>query len=168
MLTILHQYIGAANIKKIREIWFLLLPVCNSLPIGRTDMFPPIYWWNWHVCINILVQLELLPPEHWWNHVSCTIILVVTYAQKFKKGSILNRQCAAMLAAPIMGHGVIFTLFSVYSWHIFSQLLITFEGGVWEGNASYWPSIMRNFCWVAVWHGLIVKDDISTNGWQIC
>jgi len=32
-LTILHQYIGAADIKKILKILFLVLPVCN-LPIG--------------------------------------------------------------------------------------------------------------------------------------
>jgi hypothetical protein len=65
-----------------------------------------------------------------------------------KKISLLNRQCAAMLAAPIMGHDVIFTLFGcVLFWRIFSQLQITFEGwGDGEGKASYWPSIMQNSC----------------------
>ncbi len=40
--TIWHQYISAANIKKIREIGLLVLPVCISLPIGWTGSFPPI------------------------------------------------------------------------------------------------------------------------------
>jgi len=30
-----------------------------------------------------------------------------------------NRQCAAILAAPIMGHDVLFTLFDVYSFGAF-------------------------------------------------
>ncbi len=34
LFTILHQYIGAAKIKKIREIGLLVLPVCISVPIG--------------------------------------------------------------------------------------------------------------------------------------
>ncbi len=52
--------------------------------------------------------------------------------KNLKSVSILNRQCAAMLAAPIMGHDVIFTLFGVYSFGaFFSQLQITFEDRGW-------------------------------------
>ncbi len=47
MGTILHQYISAANIKKVFEMGLLVLPVCISLPIGGTDSFSP----------NILVQM---------------------------------------------------------------------------------------------------------------
>jgi hypothetical protein len=50
--------------------------------------------------------------------------------KNLKNVSILIRQCAAMLAAPIMDHDVIFTLFLVFSFGaFFSQLQITFEGG---------------------------------------
>ncbi len=48
LLTILHQYIGAANIKKICEIGLLVLPVCISLPIFcEIGSFLLIYWCYW-------------------------------------------------------------------------------------------------------------------------
>jgi hypothetical protein len=72
---ILHQYISAANFKKICETGLLVPQVCNSLPIGGTGS----------IFINILVQLAMLPPMHWRNSVSCTNIYVETYAQKLKK-----------------------------------------------------------------------------------
>ncbi len=53
-----------------------------------------------------------------------------------------------MLAAPIIGHDVIFILFGVYNFlHIFSQLQVTFEGvGGGGREGSYWPSVMQNSC----------------------
>jgi hypothetical protein len=48
LLTILHQCIGAAYIKKIREKGLLMLPVCSLLPIGGTGSFPLMHWCNWH------------------------------------------------------------------------------------------------------------------------
>jgi hypothetical protein len=39
LLNILHQYMGAANKKKIREIGLLVLLVYVSLPIGGTGNF---------------------------------------------------------------------------------------------------------------------------------
>jgi hypothetical protein len=46
-----------------------------------------------------------------------------------KSFSILNRQCATMSAVPVMGHGVMFTLFGVYSFGAFFQNYNNFEGG---------------------------------------
>jgi hypothetical protein len=74
--------------------------------------------------------------------VNCNEILVVIYAQ--------NRRCTAMLAAPIIGHDIIFTLFGVTSFSaFFSQLRTGFKGregvGI-ERKTSYWPSIIQNSC----------------------
>jgi hypothetical protein len=57
--------------------------------------------------------------------------------------------CHVTVTAPIMGHNVIFKLFWVQFWHIFSQLQITFEGG--EVKASSWPSIMQNLIGCMAW-----------------
>ncbi len=66
---------------------------------------------------------------------ACSAALVMSgnICLKIKKRiSILNRQCAAMLAAPIIGHDVKFTLFGVHSFGaFFSQLQITFEDRGW-------------------------------------
>ncbi len=56
-------------------------------------------------------------------------------------------QCTAMLAAPIMGHDIIFTLCGMYSFSaFFSQLQTSFKGregvGI-ERKTSYWPSIIQ-------------------------
>jgi hypothetical protein len=73
------------------------------------------------------------------------ILMVETKAQKWKNVSILKRVGAAVLVAPIMGHAVMFTLFGVYSFGIFSPVTITFEGR--RRQASYWPLIMQNSCY---------------------
>jgi hypothetical protein len=50
--------------------------------------------------------------------------------KNYKIVRFLNRQCAAMLAAPIMGHDVLFTLFDVYSFGAFFHS--NTEGFLWE------------------------------------
>ncbi len=86
-----------------------------------------------------------------------------------KSVSILNQQCAAMLAAPIMDHGVIFTMFLCSVLAHFSQLQLTFEGGGWRSEgfllAKYHAEPLLIGCTVC--HGLIIKDGISPHGWQI-
>ncbi len=50
-----------------------------------------------------------------------------------------------------------FTLFSAYSFGAFFHSYNNkVGGGGWEGEASYWPSIMQNSCWLAVRHDLII------------
>ncbi len=79
--------------------------------------FPCLFGGTGSIFINILVQLAMLPPMHWRNSVSCTNIYVETYAQKLKKYQATC--CHITSAAPIMGHGVMFTLFGVYSFGTF-------------------------------------------------
>ncbi len=50
--------------------------------------------------------------------------------------SFLNRQCAAMLAAPITGHDVIFTLYDVYSFGAFFHCYTVGKGRPRIGQVS--------------------------------
>jgi hypothetical protein len=73
---------------------------------------------------NVTDPQHCLPPIHRWNSFRLTNILVQTYAQKLKSVSIWNRQCATMLAAPIMGYDVILTLFGVNSDNKIFQIMV--------------------------------------------
>jgi hypothetical protein len=111
-----------------------VLPVCSSWPIGEADMFPPIY-----VGATVTVNTNTLVEQ-------CQLYRYIGGNIHMLKDS----QCTAMLAAPIMGHDIIFTLFGVYSFSAyFSQLQTGFKGregvGI-ERKTSYWPSIIQNSC----------------------
>ncbi len=54
-------------------------------------------------------------PQYIGATVTVTTNISVQICSKLKIVSFFNRQCAAMLAAPIMGHDVIFTQFVVDS-----------------------------------------------------
>jgi hypothetical protein len=54
--TILHQYISAANIKKVCEIGLLVPQVCISLPIGGTGSFFQYIGATGNVTTNTLVD----------------------------------------------------------------------------------------------------------------
>ncbi len=95
--TILHQYIGAANTKKISDIWVLVLPVWYYLPIGGTYMST--------VTVTTSTLVEQCQLHQYVGGNICSKFL--------KSVSILNTQCSAMLAAPIIGHDLIITLFGV-------------------------------------------------------
>jgi hypothetical protein len=71
LLTILHQYTGAANMKNLREIGLFVLPVC-------------VYWWNWQFSTNIGATVALYTLVE-----QCQLHQYVggntVYAQKFEK-----------------------------------------------------------------------------------
>ncbi len=160
LLTISHQYIGAANINKIREMWLLVLPVRNFLPIGGTNMFPPIYWCNCHCYHQYIGGTVPAAPIYWWNMCSKIKKLLV-----FWIGNVSSTNNWPWCN--------IYTVWCVLFWRIFSQLQITFEdGGEGWGRegfllAKYYAELLLIGC-MAVWHGLIIKDNISPHGMYIC
>jgi hypothetical protein len=58
--------------------------------------------------------------------------------------SISKRVGATMLAAPMIGHNVMFTLFSVYSFGTYFTVKIIFEGRGRGGKASYRSIVTKN------------------------
>ncbi len=50
----------------------------------------------------------------------------------------------ATLAAPIIGHDAMLTLFSVYSFGTFFTVTIIFEGRGGDRKASYWSIVIEN------------------------
>ncbi len=77
-----------------------------------------------------------------------------------------------MAAAPTMGHDVMFTLFGLYRFGTFFHrytLKVGVGGGGGEGFLFGQVSCKYPADWLySVLHGLAVKDNISTLGWQIC
>ncbi len=157
----MHQYISAANIKKVCEIGLLVRPFCIYLPIGGTGSFSTIYWCNWQCYHQYIGGTASAAPIYWWKH----ILKILS-----KSFSIFNRQCAAISAAPIMaimGNGVMLTLFGVYSICTFFHSYNNFEGRGWEVGKGRLPIGQVSYRTPADWlylAGWIIIHDISPHG----
>ncbi len=74
----------------------------------------------------------------------------------------------AVLAAQIMGHDAMFTLFGVYSFGIFFTVTIAFEG--WEKGKGREGFLLTNNQaeLLLIGRSLILKDNICPHSCQIC